>query len=864
MENEINKRKTTLHVVLYMLSLLFCLSFFSPSFPAWELGLLRNKFFQMLLLISILLLVVYRFSLNENAGNQVKQFFLSRELRVLVVILLLVFAGRAFIFLFSNGDMNADSDTMLNMGRKIVEDGARPVYYFSQYYNGALITYFYAAAYFIFNSIASMYAVNLLFFSLGLFFAYRLYSFDQKNGNLFILLGVTLSKGFVVISLDTWRGFPLAFFLMMLIIFLIYKSMAEGRNHHFLIGLSMGMLYYQYQPSLMIILALGVIVFIDALKSSKFISFLMILPGVVAGLFPHLLSELYNDFVNTRFMIIDNLVSGKGIEPGWSSNAWQILQALAEKAFAPGWPAIAGLLVGTAGLLAYLAGFYKKRKLAPLLIPFVFLSVIFFLIHSGGDPAHPHFGAHFTLYSVFFVFFTAKAFANGLFNGKRIFIFFMTVFLLIANLVLFQGYFHEFKIVEEKNKPVLNYLNNMGIDFITGQQYRHISKYNSRFRNGKGVFAIQHLYQPIPWSTIGQYQPDLMALATGWNQGKKIYFSFSENIDPWLKHLDLKFSRQTLGPGFSYRIRSNVPPAIYHFLSRMEGNQALLNAYLENWKKPWQDVESIELENERIVVRLLPRESLDYHGYSIRLNCREKEFSLEFPLTVCEGQVVYEFPGEIEIPSGEYLVEYLWQGWPVYRDKTELKPMNHSPSVFISSLTSLNKVFFSLRDETLLQQEVIGSAGYEIEKMPRENWERLFHAPANIISASVPILQDALIIDVLDPKIEMLKLEIISMIDTDSSEISKLIKQHLVLDRGDDCQLIELKPGYNLITIELSGLSRLSLTSSVKNFFIVEDVQDNQNLGIASIAVLTVEGLDREGRRKFFLKPFLRPGKTDS
>ncbi len=300
--------------------------------------------------------------------------------------------------------MNSDRSVTLLMARHIGEGVSRPVYFYGQLYHGSLDAYLYSLVYRAVGSLPLAAAIaNLVLFSLFIGIAAALIQRISGSDSrfypvLFLSLPLTAAS---FLSMDYLRGIPLIILLQTVLIYLVFEVVFENRERPFLLGSVCGLLVWVYQPALTIVavtLTWAGAAVLRRRSLQEWRARLLFLPGFILGALPHFLSELNNDWFNTRNIFLSTRPAG--FAEVWSmDNLKRVFSAVVET---DANPAVSMPLVGLflIACLVLLGDSWKRRSLRPLYLPSILFSVLLLTILSG-YAADTRWIAHYRLLSFF-------------------------------------------------------------------------------------------------------------------------------------------------------------------------------------------------------------------------------------------------------------------------------------------------------------------------------------------------------------------------------------------------------------------------------------------------------------------------------
>ncbi len=294
--------------LLFILTfLVFVYSFFSPSLPRFRLSLAHIKDELAILLIALfaglIILKRQKWITAFSDRTKIHMFYFF-------VMFMLVLLSRLPFLVYHLTLLNADKSVTLLMVKNIAQGVSFPIYFYGQFYQGSLPAYLYAFLYNILPQLnLSVLVVNFLVYTLFILFAVLLISKITNKRSFFypiIILSLPLT-GMNLFTNDMVRGIPFIVFFECLLMYLVYQVIFEKKRYFFLIGVIGGLLYWLYLPSIgFILIAFGWLCgFLLVRKKIRLIlqSSVHLIAGFCVGNFPHILAEINNHFINTKFLI---------------------------------------------------------------------------------------------------------------------------------------------------------------------------------------------------------------------------------------------------------------------------------------------------------------------------------------------------------------------------------------------------------------------------------------------------------------------------------------------------------------------------------------------------------------------------------
>jgi hypothetical protein len=302
--------------LLFILTVLvFVYSFFSPSLPRFRPSLAPIKD-ELVLLLSVLIagfIILKRQKWPAAFSDRAKIHVLYFS-----VMFLLVLLSRLPYLIYHLTLLNADKSVTLLMVKNIAQGVSFPIYFYGQFYQGSLPAYVYALLYTLLPQLnLSVLVVNFFVYALFILFAALLIGKITNRSSFFypiIVLCLPLA-GMNLFTNDLVRGIPFIVFFEFLLLYLVYQVIFEKKRYYFLAGVVGGLLYWLYLPSISFIIIVSgwLCGFLLVQKKVRLIlrasvSFII---GFCVGNFPHILAEINNDFINTKFLLFSPRSLGK-------------------------------------------------------------------------------------------------------------------------------------------------------------------------------------------------------------------------------------------------------------------------------------------------------------------------------------------------------------------------------------------------------------------------------------------------------------------------------------------------------------------------------------------------------------------------
>jgi hypothetical protein len=386
-----------LAALLYVNAVLFVVATFAPSVPRLAIPAFLSTGPLLLTLVPLLL-----------ANLSIHRRWLAAPRKGLLAfgaVLSLLVLTRLPHLVHPLAWMNSDRSVTLLMTRHIAEGASRPVYFYGQLYHGSLDAYLYSLVYRFVGSLPLSAAMaNLVLFSLFVWIGAALIQRISGSGSRFypvVFLSLPLTAA-SFLSMDYLRGIPLIAFLQTALMYLVFEIVFEGGERLFLVGLISGLLLWVYQPALTtlaVVLTWAAVALLRRRSLPEWRSWLLFLPGFFLGALPHLLSELNNDWFNTRNLFLSSRPAG--FAEVWSmGNLKKVFGAVIAEIDTNQAVSTTLAALFLIACLVFLAEAWKRRSLRSLYLPSIFFSVLLLTILSG-YAADTRFIAHYRLLSFF-------------------------------------------------------------------------------------------------------------------------------------------------------------------------------------------------------------------------------------------------------------------------------------------------------------------------------------------------------------------------------------------------------------------------------------------------------------------------------
>jgi|GEM_PF-2643157 len=514
-DSDMIRQKSPLNLLTILEILLFIvmqLSFFAVSFYRWDFTFLPD--WKIILLCLLSLAAYNHFSLLKEALASKN---IKRNLLAFALIFSLLLVTRVAQFKYSRAALNSDRQVTSLMTLHISEHKSRPIYFYGQLYQGCLSSYFYAAVYKLVPDLQiAITLANLIIFALAILFAYMLISkFVAVPPVYYFSFMASLFASLYYISLDTTRGFQLWALLFFLMLYFCYQAIFEKKNCFLVCGFLGGLLFYQYQPSAIIIffLLLAVLWQKKSLPAALAIGL-----GFVAGSFPHLLSEVQTNFYNTRFLFSKGEareIALKNFLPIFFFPAHYFNNIVLPQISAYLFDL---LFVGGYGYCLY--KFLKTKLGRYLWLPAIYMLISIGLFLSGIVPQESRYRAHFVVYSIL-----AAQFMTLPFSWQRVFGSKTVKALFVIALCLFNGiaiadFVKKRKESHWENRAAIEKILSLDEPVILGN-YWDTMRFAPFAEDRKIIMTTPSLKDPNVFnSNTIKYLPNTLALAEDWDSSR--------------------------------------------------------------------------------------------------------------------------------------------------------------------------------------------------------------------------------------------------------------------------------------------------------------------------------------------------------
>lgn len=233
---------------------------------------------------------------------------ISREVALLIGLILLAAAARIPFLVSGAGLMTSDDAVPALMGKHISEGRMPPVCYYGQLYMGSLSSHFFALFFRLFGySIFTLKCATLLIY---LSFVMLMFLYLREVFSLAFAAAVTLFYSLpftelVRVSLENTSAFGLVLFFGTLILYLAHLIGFKGRTDLLLcLGFVMGLAFWTHPITIGFILVAFLLLAVKMWRQTRIYS--RLLGGAFLGALPQILVELFY-----RFQIFGFLILGK-------------------------------------------------------------------------------------------------------------------------------------------------------------------------------------------------------------------------------------------------------------------------------------------------------------------------------------------------------------------------------------------------------------------------------------------------------------------------------------------------------------------------------------------------------------------------
>ena len=778
---------TVLEMLLFMLAQL---SFFAISFYRWDFSFLPDW---KLIVLALLALAAYNhfpFFKASLAGRNFK-----RGLLAFALIFALLAVTRVAQIKYSKAFLNSDRQVTSLMTMHISAHKTRPIYFYGQLYQGCLNTYLYALTYKLVPDLqVAITLTNLLIFALAILVGYLVIGgFAAVPAIYYFSFMASLFASLYYISLDTTRGFQLWALLFFLLLYFCQQAVFEKKNRFMACGLLGGLLFYLYQPSALIIFFLLLWVFWQKKSLPAAVAIGL---GFVAGCFPHILSEIQNNFYNSRFLIFQNEgreIALKNFLPifFFPAHAFNNLVLPQVSAY------IFDLFfVGGYGYCLY--KFLKTRSGRYIWLPAVYLLITIGLFLSGIVPQESRYRAHFVVYSI-----VAAQFMLLPFSWRRLFGSKVVKAAFVAALCLFNGlavadFVKERKGPHQENSAAIERILSLNEPIILGS-YWDTMRFAPFVSGDKIIMTAPSPKNPNVFNpNTLKYLPNTLDLADGWDT-KRSALLIRANVYKYV----LQFLRPLQVTCRTAELNDNLL-LVYDFNKRL--SLELATILCANKLKSYADIAAFipapgrvrSLSLDRGILHLeaeltdMGRESSPFH--KIVLKQARGPWRLEIPFAFHGGVMDWRLPAGVLPPGGTCSLAVTYLNFPLSEQEMEIK------SVPATAPVAAAKIAFS-------------------SLAPRKNilvWDAAANGEKNIAGSP---LDDGFAFRVLAADAEAVRITCFSLLDFQSPDWYSHYRQELLVTRNGEITKLTLRFGRNFVTLPVRPGERITLSTRYASFF---------------------------------------------
>lgn len=778
-----------LTIIEILLFILVQLSFFAVSFYRWDFSFLPD--WKIILLVLLSLAAYNHFPLYKEALTSKN---LKRNLLAFSMIFALLAATRVAQFKYSKAFLNSDRQVTSLMTRHIDENKSRPIYFYGQLYMGCLNTYLYAITYKLVPDLQiAITLTNLLIFALAILFAYLVISkFVTVPPVYYFSFMASLFAALYNISLDTTRGFQLWALLFFLLLYFCYQAIFEKKNHFIVCGFLGGLLFYQYQPSALIIFCLLLWIFWQ--KKSLPVA-LAIGLGFVAGCFPHLLSEIQSNFYSTKFLFYQGearVIDLKNFLPIFFFPAHNF-----NNIFLPPISAYLFDLFFVLGFGCCLGKFLKTRSGKYLFLPLVYLVITIGLFLSGIIPQESRYRAHFVVYSIL-----AALFMTLPFSWQRVFGSKTVKALFVAALCLFNGmaiadFVKERKGPHRENSAAIEKIVNLNEMIILGN-YWDTMRFAPFARDNKIIMTAPSLKDPNVFNpNTVKYLPNTLALAEGWDKSPSalvVKTNVYKYVAQFLRPLAVSCKTAELNDNlllvhdFSKKLSLEIVAVLCsNKLKRLADIVAFIPA-------PGR-IRSISLSSGILHLEADltdgKREFSPFH--KIILKQPRWPWQVEVPFEFHGGVMNWRLPANVLLPGGKCSLAITFLNFPLLEQEMDIK------LALAAAPVATEKIAFS---SLTLQKNVLV-------------WNEAANREEKIVGFPVAGFGCT----ILDKNAAALQIALFSLLDFKNPDWYNRYQQELLVTKNGEMMKFPMQFGRNLVTLPVQAGDRITMATRYASFF---------------------------------------------
>lgn len=781
-----------LTVLEIFLLLLVQLSFFAVSFYRWDFSFLPD--WKIILLVLLILAAANHFSQLKKALASEN---LKKNLLTLAVIFALLAATRVAQLKYSKAFLNSDRQVTSLMTMHISAHESRPIYFYGQLYQGCLNTYLYALAYQLLPDLQIAIALtNLLIFAMAILFSYLVISkFLAVPPVYYFAFMSSLFASLYYISLDTTRGFQLWALLFFMMLYFCFQTIFEKKDRLLVCGFLGGLLFFQYQPSALVIFFLLLWVFWQ--KKSP-LAALAIGLGFVAGAFPHIVSEIQSNFGNTKFLLIQSQARAVALK-NFPAVFFFPVHYFNNLVLPPVSAYLFDLLfICGFGYCIYL--FLKTRSGRYLWLPATYMLISLGLFLSGIVPQDPRYRAHFVVYSILAAVFMTLPFSwRRLFGSKTVKVLF------VASLCLFNGmaisdFVKERKEPHRENSAAIEKILSLDESIILGN-YWDTMRFAPFVRDDKLIMTAPSIKNPNVFTpNTVKYLPNTLALAGDWDASRcalLIRANTYKYVARFLALLDIRCKTADLNDNLLlvYDFSKRLSPELATVLSATKlKSYADAAAFIP---APGR-IRSVSLNGGILHIEADfadgSRQISPFH--KIILKQTGRPWQVELPFAFHDNVMDWRLPAQVLSPGGKCSLEIAFLNVPLSERPMEIAAPAPAASgaaarMAFSRLSPLKKVLV-WNGVTSREEEIAGF-------------------PASGFGCTV-----------LDKEATALRVSLFSLVDFQSPDWYNHYQQELRVTRNRETLKFPLHFGANLVTLPVRSGDRIELATRYVSFFRVQ------------------------------------------
>jgi hypothetical protein len=827
--------------LLFILTfLVFVYSFFSPSLPRFRPSLAHIKEELMLLLgalfVGFVILKRQKWLTAFSNRTKIHVFYFS-------VMFLLVLLSRLPYLVYHLTLLNADKSVTLLMVKNIAQGVSFPIYFYGQFYQGSLPAYLYAFLYTILPQLnLSVLLLNFLVYAFFILFAALLIGKITNRRSFFypiIVLSLPLA-GMNLFTNDMVRGIPFIVFFECLLLYLVYRVIFENERYYFLIGVVGGLLYWLYLPSIsFILIAFGWLCgFLLLRKRARLIlwSSVSFIGGFCVGNFPHILAEINNHFINTKFLVFSlrSLGKTKVFDLASFSKVFEVIFIDLDM----------NRVVSYVIFLLFVCSFgyifvrsLKEKNVKKIYLLISFLASLVFLFLSGYPPT-PRYLIHYRLYSLFTLVIIIQALQEvRIFQVKGTKAFFLIIF---AGLIVWKSGVRlpELRETHEKNKQEIAALDKTEQKVILGN-YWDVMRLAPFMESEKLVITAPTASHPEGIFTFSKYYPAALKLGDLWNSTSRallIPSSKSELAELLLRDFGITYNRDDL-PSGKYALYSNFSIRLSPgFIEFMGSNLKKLYLATERnavlfIKKRLADIPEPDIQGGLITVSNPYMDESSNQDWSEdelrdwRYVLKKGNHQISFPLDFSRESTTFAFPEFLAVEEGTYEKYIYFLNTPVFN-------------------CGNMDIGFDFQDRSLILSDMRDSLLFK----PMRDEKR-----KNIRGLSLEQLE----LTVLDPSLHTLECEVYSFFNFDSTIWTNRYEQVVYVNSEE----YVLTPGENKLTIPIMEEKTLQFDTKYRSLLLAKDSRGNIIFPNTGVVLERIKAYRDDS--SFLVVPFLKKGPED-